>query len=171
MKVSELVTRARSALGKGIKYRMGSGGMDPSGTTPAGLDGALDCSGFSAWALGFSRQSKDPFYLKVAGSWVNTDAMVLDAKDPRGFLARIPQPKVGCLILYGKGWGGHKVGHVGIVTKVSDPDPEGTRLPLRVVHCNSKSYRETGDAIAETGPEVFLKAGAIYVWPDFLVEG
>lgn len=35
---------------------------------------------------------------------------------------------------------------------------------LRVIHCSKRNWRNLGDAIEETGPEVFRVADAIYGW-------
>lgn len=67
----EVIAKARGALGKGIKYKLGRGGYKPAADSPASA-GECDCSGFIAWCLGFSRNLTDPFYLKANGGWFET---------------------------------------------------------------------------------------------------
>lgn len=167
--VAELLTRIRSAVGRGVKYKMGSGSLDPLSALPAGADKACDCSCFVCWGMKISKFTKtDPLYLRVKGGWRNTDAMVVDAGHAQGNLTKIPHAKVGCLLLYGAGWGGASVGHVGFVTEIESP-PGKLAVAKKVIHCSKGNYVQTGDAIRETGPEAFTKRNAIYVWPDFLV--
>lgn len=157
MKVSDLLKRARGVLGKSIPYKLGSGGADPAKKSPAGGDGACDCSGFIAWALGFPRQVKDPFQLRVNGGWVNTTSIVLDANSREGIFDRLAKPRPGCLIVYP--WRNGSAGHVGIVTEVRSD------MPVRVIHCSSGASRRTGDSIAETGADVWLaRKDTIYAW-------
>jgi len=170
VKVSEIIRRARSALSMPIKYKMGSGGMDPTAASPAGVDGACDCSGFISWVLGVSRKTKDPLYLRVTGGWRNTDGMAIDAKEPGGMLTVIPGARVGCLMVYGKGWRGAYVGHVGLVTDIWPPPENMPANARRVIHCAS-GHRIMGNAVQETAPAAFFKRNAIYAWPDFLIEG
>ena len=58
MTVAELLARARAPAGKGIKYRLGSGGMNPVMATPANYMQECDCSGYVCWSLGISPTSK-----------------------------------------------------------------------------------------------------------------
>lgn len=162
MTPSALIARARSALGRKVVYRLGAGGMAPKSVGPEGSDGACDCSGYVAWALGISRQTNDPFYLHVMGGWINTTAIVADAKDPSGLFTRIANPKPGCLILYAAGSSGRANGHVGIVTTVID------NAPVQVIHCASGNFKRTGDAIQETHPGAFTIPGVIFAWYDAL---
>ena len=54
MTYDEILTRARSAIGHGITYHLGHGGLHPADALPS-RDGQCDCSGFVAWVLGRSR--------------------------------------------------------------------------------------------------------------------
>lgn len=87
-----LLTRARSAAGLGIRYKLGGGGMAPTAERPSDLAGQCDCSGFFCWALGISRQTSHPLYRKFNGGWINTDAMVHDAIAPTGFFEKVELP-------------------------------------------------------------------------------
>lgn len=52
------IARARSMIGKGIRYKLGAGGRNPNNATPETFrDGVLgsDCAGFVAWSWGFDR--------------------------------------------------------------------------------------------------------------------
>lgn len=166
MKVDELV--ARGFIASPTVYWLGAGGMDPNAPTPGQKS---DCSGYVCWMLGRSRQTTHPLYVKFNGGWINTDGIVHDAKSCLGFFTQIPKPKVGCVIVYGGKASGapRKVGHVGIVTELSSAhrDPY-TMNVARVRHCSMGNYRKTGDAIQETGPEVFRAPDVIFAWYEGL---
>lgn len=154
MKASDVVARARSAVGLGIKYRLGSGGMKPSEDYPSNISNECDCSGFVCWTLGISRyQPAYPFN----GGWVNTDSMVADAYSAVGFFAMI-LPRPGAVIVYGRK--GKTVGHCGIISGV---DSQGR--VTKVIHCSAGNYRRTGDAIAETDAALWmLRKDSVCVW-------
>ena len=56
MTPDDVIEHARASVGKGIRYRLGRGKIDPSAPTPAFHDGFCDCSGFVCWALGIAKQ-------------------------------------------------------------------------------------------------------------------
>lgn len=151
MKIDELVTRARSVIGRGCHYSLGCGGFDPSRTYPWDDSMFCDCSGFVAWALGVSRHTKDPWYKEHNGGWIETSAIVRDCETPYGIFAPVLPAKArpGDILVYGdrKDSGGRmRQGHVGICV---DVDAKG---PILVVHCSKSNDRRTGDAIRETDP-------------------
>lgn len=155
MTPEQAVARARSMIGKGIRYKLGRGGIDPTGATPATPDGYCDCSGFACWVLGVSRKTDHPLYLKFNQGWINTDAIVADVKTPVGlFSPTVARP--GALIVYPRA--GKGVGHVGIVTKVVNGKPE------LVVHCSSGNFKTSGDAVRETPPTVFNGPATVFAW-------
>lgn len=158
MRVEELLKRARSQIGRKTIYRLGSGGMCPGADRPTGDDGACDCSGFVCWALRLCRNTNHPFYMKQTGGWINTNAMAADIKATAGFFEKLSKAKPGCIVVYPGGIPGHKIGHVGIVASVSGGRP-GT-----VIHCSSGNFRTHGDAIRETGPEVFDTPHSLFGW-------
>lgn len=156
MKRSEVLKRALKATKLGVRYKLGAGGMKALADTPADSRGFCDCSGFTAWALGFARLSKDPFYLRIAGGWINTDSIVRDARDLRGMFDQVPEALAlpGDLIVFGKG-PGRRYGHVGVVSQMRE------QRVAKVIHCSPSNEGKGRSAIAETGPEVFRKYGAI----------
>ncbi|MBI5100307.1 MAG: CHAP domain-containing protein [Nitrospirae bacterium] len=159
MEVAEVISRARSVLGKGIKYRLGKGGLKALTISPANDVNECDCSGYAAWCLGLSRMTDNPVYQKFNGGWINTDAIVYDANTPVGIFETLETPIPGCLIVY-PGSSPKSVGHVGIVTETS-----GEGEVIKVIHCSSGNYKRTGDAIQETGPAVFkARENTIYAW-------
>lgn len=159
MKAVDLLNRARSASGKKIKYKLGSGGLHPSQPLPANLNHECDCSGYVCWALQISRKTEHPLYVNFNGGWINTDAMVHDGNKSSGYFEPLAKPKIGALIVYGRTPQG-TVGHVGIVTAL---DANGA--VSKVIHCSNGNYKNLGDAIQETAPTVFQKqAGTVYVW-------
>jgi hypothetical protein len=145
----DIVARAR---------RLGKGGMDPKTKSPAS-GGECDCSGFSSWCIGLSRQTQDPFYVQLNGGWLETTAMVADALRAGGILTKVSAPLPGDLIVYGDRVvnGRRSQGHVGIVSEVANGKA------TKVVHCSSGNGRRVpGRAVQETAPTVFINAGAIY---------
>lgn len=183
MTPAEYVARARSAIGLGIGYELGAGGLHPAASHPGEksrrgkLGKWCDCSAFVAWVYGYARVG-----------WHNTDAIVHDSKHPGGLFTLVPAMKVqaGDCVVYGGIFEGlirTAIGHTGIVTRppvcehcgtalhAHDPHcPEpGARLgseawwaALRVVHCSSSNWRHTGDAIRETRGLGFKKARTIF---------
>lgn len=140
----------------GIRYKLGAGGMQPYADSPADAAGRCDCSGFACWALGFARIGKDPFYLRVAGGWINTDSMLADARNAGGLLDLVSpiDARPGDLYVFGKG-GGRRYGHVGVVSAVA------RGRVTRVIHCSPLNEEMGLSAIAETGPAVFEKFGGV----------
>ena len=135
------LTRAREAVGKGIRYKLGKGGFDP--TKP--IKNACDCSGFVAWAIGIPRQLPPG-----TGAWLQTDSYWQGGRTAgEGLFDAVDERRVepGDLVVYPDRNG--KQGHIGIVSVVE----EGRAT--RVIHCSSGNDRQFGDAIRETGPEVF----------------
>jgi hypothetical protein len=157
MKVSGMLARARAALGYKTVYLPGQGGFDPAARDPRGAKGGCDCSGFVCWALGIGRKTDHPLYVRLNGGWINTDAIVHDAGQPTGYFEPLEQPRRGCLLVFPKP-PTMSYGHVGIVTRVA------RGRAAKVIHCSATNFRTAGDAMQETGPEVFERPGAIYAW-------
>lgn len=162
--VNEFLARARSAIGKGIRYKLGGGGMSPRAELPANVNNECDCSGFVCWALGVSRLTDHPLYLRFNNGWINTDAMVHDAKTSTGFFTEIPEPRVGAIVVYGAKKPSRKVGHVGIVTGIERTN--GVVTATKVLHCSHGNHRRNSDAICETDLTVFRKPDTVYAWYD-----
>ena len=157
MKVSELLARARSALGHQTVYLPGHGGFDPAAGDPRGPTGGCDCSGFVCWALGISRKTDHPLYVRLNRGWINTDAMVHDAVQPTGYFEPLDTPRRGCLVVFAKP-PTLRYGHVGIVTRVA------RGKAAKVIHCSATNFRTTGDALQETGTGMFERPGTIFAW-------
>lgn len=154
----ESVSRARSACGRGIHYALGAGGMHPEDPLPS-RNGLCDCSGFIAWALGRNRH--DP---EMPGGWIETSAIVRDALAMKGeglFDAlKWGDAQPGDLVVYGDRYepGTRRLihqGHVGIIASVGATGPE------TAVHCSKGNDRRSGDAIQETGVELWETRGGI----------
>ncbi len=138
MILAEIVVRARSATGGGCIYQLGCGGMAPGAPVPWDDKRRCDCSGFGMWCCGLSRHQGE--------EWINTDAMVEDGKTPGGLFEEVhpwDQCKPGNLLVYGRARKGY--GHVGVI---SEADVTG---PLKAIHCSSGNFRNSNDAIQETG--------------------
>lgn len=152
---SLLILRARSVVNCKLKYKLGSGGMNPDLKLPSN-DNFCDCSGFVCWVLGLSRKTSIPFY-KQFGGWIFTDSMVSDVNSSAGIFERLHSPQPGCIVVYGAG---KNIGHVGIVSEVS-----GGAMK-KVIHCSSGNSKKFNAAIQETSPAVFNRADAL--WGRFI---
>jgi hypothetical protein len=159
MTAAELIARAQRIATRRVIYKLGAGGLRPTADGPTDAWQQCDCSGYVCWALGISRQTMHPFYLKLNGGWINTDAMVADAKAQTGFFQEIAAPIPGALIVFPSRKPARSVGHVGIVTGV---DRDGG--VSSVLHCSSGNYRSTGSAVRETSSAAFQIADVIFAW-------
>lgn len=160
--VETFLARARSALGRGIRYRLGAGGMDARAESPADANNECDCSGFVCWALGISRQTDHPMYVRFNGGWINTDAMVHDAQTASGFFTRVTEARVGSIVVYGARPAAQNVGHVGIVTAIGNDG--GVTRAMTVLHCSHGNHQQHGDAVCQTGISVFARRDATFAW-------
>lgn len=169
-KLKARVERARSAVGKGIKYKLGQGGFRPLGSRPdvtmdgqAGRqisetrNGLSDCSGFVAWVLGMRRDqiNAKKWWSKVL-PWIETTAVWKDATGPQRVFVKIPKPVPGCLVVYGDT--GKSQGHIGVVSRVI-ARYSSTNKPawhIEVIDCSSGMSKRTGDAIHERDGSGFL---------------
>lgn len=152
----QVVERIHWACAQPVTYGLGHGGRDPKASTPADAEGKCDCSGAVCYAYGMDRLTDDPFYEQQTGGWINTAAMKRDARDPRGLFDLVTGPaRPGDAFVFGPG-NGRAYGHTGIITAV---DAQGR--PTKVAHCSGA--HSSPRAIRETGPEVFLRNGAIIV--------
>lgn len=151
---AQIIARAKSAIGKGIRYKLGGGGMKPEAPLPDAGTGICDCSGFVCWVLGLSRLSDQAFYRRYGG-WINTDSIEDDILSSAGIFKQLSMPEVGCIVVYGAG---NKIGHVGIVSETKNGQM------TKVIHCSSGNDRTTGDSIQETKPTVFNRADVRFGW-------
>lgn len=161
-----VVARAQKALKESLaKYKLGQGGYNPDSPLPEGSTGLCDCSGFTSWCLGVSRKSTNAFLRKLNGGWLETTAMVKDAKTKDGLFTEFVFATPGMLICYGDTNTGQ--GHVGVITETA----EGR--VTKIIHCSSGASKRTGRAIAEGGPELakyFYDRGAIHIRFDGLSD-
>ncbi|WP_026994121.1 LysM peptidoglycan-binding domain-containing protein [Flectobacillus major] len=147
----ERVNRAKSVIGKGIRYELGKGGRDEKYHLPT-KDNLCDCSGFVCWVLGLSRKTDIPFY-KKHGGWIYTDSMVDDINSQTGIFERLSVPEVGCIVVYDAG---KNIGHVGIISEVENGAMK------KVVHCSLGNDKKYSDAIQETLPNVFDRSDTVW---------
>lgn len=155
--MSESITNGR------VMYRLGKGGLHPESEWPWNEERELDCSGFAAWCWGMSRHFPD---MPGEGAWIETTAIVADAEDDGEVFVKLNQPRVGCGVVWGDSGRGaaRRQGHIGIVAEVS-VDALGHPRVTAVIHCSSKNFHTTGNAIRITSPIMFARNGAIYVAP------
>ena len=162
MNADEVVERALSVAGMRCRYELGKGGFDPEGEFPWDSARRCDCSGFTAWVLGFSRKTDEPFYVRYNGGWVNTDAMWADAGEPVGMFRDLSHPRPGALVVYPDARS--TSGHVGVISEVdSDGNVTG------IVHCSSENYLRTRDAIRENaGRRLMINPRRRFIWYEMI---
>lgn len=142
MNLERYLNRARTAIGRGIRYGLGKGGMKPTSPLPDDGTGRCDCSGFVAWVLGMSRKPK-----LTRLWWWETSNIYRDAVGKQKVVVRLTKAVPGCVIVFPDNGG--KEGHVGIVASVDGGHAE------TVVDCASKG-------ITEQTAAYFHRHGAIY---------
>ncbi len=133
--------RALRCIGKGVRYKLGKGGIDP--TKP--MRDKCDCSGFVAWAIGIPRELPPG-----SGKWLQTTSYWQGGRPAGdGLFDGIDEARSepGDIIVYPDR--GSRQGHMGIVSAVRDGNV------IKVIHCSTGNDRSTGDAIQETAPTVF----------------
>lgn len=156
MHVSAVMARAHSSLNQGTRYKLGKGGMSPSGGTPA-AGGYCDCTGFVAWCLGFSRKLNERFYLEFNGGWFETTAVWTDIDSPVGIFETSAR-KTGAVLVYPDSSG--RQGHIDLLIDTK-----------HVVHCSSGNDAQFGDAVQVTKLDVFTSNPATRVgWLHGLAE-
>ena len=150
MTTEDAVKRARSSTlknYKAIKYGLGRGGTNPNAPHPDD-DGLCDCSGFTSWCLGLSRQVSLDKGFDFGEEWINTDAIYADALSSHKAFQKAIAPMTGDLIVYGKN-AHESYGHVGIITEVANGEP------ATVAHCCARGGLLS--AIIEEPYSVFWK--------------
>lgn len=175
MTVSDLLARALSQAGNETEYVLGGGRQTPDGGDCRDENGGSDCSAFVCWALGIPKAAPFAWMRRVNGGWYNTDGIWWDALHERTGLFSVCKPAVGAVVVYPSSWMSRrhagvkglapKIGHVGIVTEVRAGEIS------RVLHCSAGNFRRTGDAIQETGPEVFRAPAVATAWCATITEG
>lgn len=148
MTPADLIKRARSQLGKNIRYKLGAGGYGVDKPAPGGGGGhapdQCDCSGFVCWALNISRLTSNEYYkLHLKTEWISTVSMHRDCGDSAGLFRQLDAPQPGCIVVYPDGVLGAQ-GHVGIVTAL-----DAAGQVRAIIHCSSGNFKKTGDAIGE----------------------
>ena len=136
-----IVDRAKSALDKGIQYKLGQGGYDPESAIPGQL---CDCSGFIAWILRRSRKPSAKWQW-----WMSTDSIWADAIGHKVLFRIVPKHEMqaGDFLVYPDK--AKSQGHVAVVIEPSSINPV-------IIDC---SYSQRGIAI-RSGKWMFSR-GAI----------
>jgi len=142
------LARARAAIGHGITYRMGAGGLHPDDPLPT-RTGRCDCSGFVAWVCGRSRKDS-------IGLWWDTTRIHRDASGPQRRWRRLAAPEPGCVVVYPDhrdlATGKRRSGHCAIVVAYTAAVVGGATAALTVIDCAS-----TPNRITERDGGVFLR--------------
>ena len=163
MKRADILNRAKKAAATSVaKYKLGAGGFNPAADLPESKQGMCDCSGFVSWCLNEKRQTSNKFLVSLNGGWIETTAVVRDAKSPDGMFTKVDVPQAGDLLVWGDNKG--KQGHIGVVSEVVDGKA------TKVIHCSTGNFKRTGKAIQETSADIFYNNGAISVKFD-KIEG
>lgn len=145
MNLQNHLNRARSGIGKGVRYKLGRGGFDVKHANDVAWDQKrCDCSGFVSWVLQTRRAPKPgrPF-------WIETTAVFKDATRTRQVFAQIADPVPGCLVVFPDRERPHHEGHIGVVSAVR------SKTDYDVVDCTSKGITEHSGAY-------FVKRHAIF---------
>lgn len=135
-----MVAKARSAVGKGITYKLGHGGKFPTDLLPT-RDGMCDCSGFVSWVCGFNRSGKG-----TLGTDIFTGSIYNDANGPQKLFRKLPGPQPGCIVVY-PAQGPGKFGHTAIVVDTGK---------MTIVDCSDGK-----GGITEHSGSYFLKAKGV----------
>lgn len=144
--MTDVITRARLAVGKSYTYKMGVGSSKPDQDLPGvTVDGQryCDCSDLIAWSFGYQRGS------------LNTDGIIADARGPHTRWRQVLAPEVGGIVVFGGKFSGGKrikAGHVAIITEAPGPRVS----TLRVIDCSASN--PMGRAIQERGAAHFERA-------------
>jgi hypothetical protein len=121
-----------------------NGGKDPTAADPFDrwskpgktfVNITADCIGGASWAGGFDRYQPVRF-AHVYKGWINTDSMLIDAKEHKRCFVTLDRPELGCFVVAPSGSPGHSVGHIGTIIGVPaewDPDVRECWKLLRVV--------------------------------------
>ena len=140
MEVAAVLARANSAVGQGIRYDLGKGGMRPGSPTPAASN-KCDCTGFVAWFFVFCRKMTEHFYVQFNGGWFETTAVWTDISRTVGIFEETTK-KPGAVIVFPDAHGSQ--GHIGIIVDAT-----------HVVHCSKSNDTQHGDAIRVTSLNIF----------------
>lgn len=127
MTLTARIERARSAIGHGIRYRLGQGGWYPNDPLPT-RNGLCDCSGFVSWVLELGRAPK-----MTRWWWLETTAIWKDVTGKQKVFQKIDKPEPGCIVVF-PDKNGHQ-GHIGLVSSV-----DGKMYD--VIDCTSRGIAE-----------------------------
>lgn len=161
---SARIARARSAVGRGVLYKLGHGGTDPSTPLPSKTR-YCDCSGFISWVLGIRRSPKPSRQW-----WIETTMICNDAKSGKAnsTFVKLGSPEPGCLVAYpdrrvtrvgndGAVRTTVRQGHVALVTSI-------TNGRITCIDCGAGQGGTTVEAIRERDlTDLFDAKGGIYI--------
>ena len=149
------VQRARAAIGHGITYQMGAGGLHADDPLPTRTK-VCDCTGFASWVLYLDRDLGATDKAKRFGyAWIETTLIHKDILGPQKLFVEIEGPVAGCVVCWGDT--ANESGHIGLVSVVH---PDGG---YDVIDCSSVSSRKYGEAIREHKDTYFhAHPGVVY---------
>lgn len=160
-----------------------NGGRNPFADHPGSLwkdeEGnthrSLDCVGAVCYWDGIDRYQPETF--PIYGGWMNTDAILLDARGwhgvkpkdwerrvelaPRSWWEVVHRPYPGCNLVYGsvnRGGAGGRIGHIAKVVSLDSSIPMTSRdywEAMMIVHCSAGNSATLGHAIAKTNALAF----------------
>lgn len=141
------LVRARSALLRGVAYKLGRGGFNAKFPNEVGWDkGLADCSGYVSWVLMIARKPK-----LIRPFWIETTAVWNDARGKQRTFREIPEPVPGCIVVFPdfRSNGRKHEGHIGIVSAVHE------RKMYDVLDCTSRGIREHSGAYFVSRSAIF----------------
>ena len=159
----QVLARANGSIGAPIKYHLEypNGGTDPDSNMPADEStGFLDCSGFTAWCLGYDRDFATGMS-KTLDKWdgyANTDSKIAEAT-AEGFLwSSVKEPAPGDLIV-GESFRKplalrRTIGHEGVIVAVDKYRTRGL-AGVAVVHCSPSNYKHSDSAVFKTSASLW----------------
>lgn len=163
----EVLERANGCVGAPVIYNLPypNGGTDPEANMPCDPQtGYLDCSGFTAWVLGYDRDFEDGMspILDQWDGYSNTDSKLAEAERMGLLYEIVEEPEPGDLIVggsYRKLTGQKVYGHEGVVVAVRDFKLNGL-AGVAVVHCSKSNSKLNKD-----GSAIWKTSGT--VWKNF----
>lgn len=151
--ITARLARARSAIGHGILYNLGSGGTNPAATLPSDGSGKCDCSGFLSWTVPMDRQQENlnkPWSKTIP--WISTAAIVADVTGDQELFVQVAHPFPGCYVAYSA----EPEGHCAVVTHV-ETNAAGETTELTVVDCHGGYSGHHVAAITENEADYFFR--------------
>ncbi len=122
--------------------------------------GFLDCSGFTAWVLGYDRDFRDKVSKTLDGwdGYSNTDSKIAEAEAEGKVYTILKEPELGCIIVgesFRKPLAVRRtIGHEGVVVAFDKFATRGL-AGVAVVHCSPSNYKYGDSAVFKTSASLW----------------